>query len=176
MANPTYAIQNIQSNIIAYEELKEYGFCRKAATATANAALGTLPINNAGGDVQLGTVLVSDGSKWNPISNGQATDPSTITEPVAIVIGTDELGGAVGEIDPATGNAKQLPVGDAGGMLLVNGTAIVRKQYLSQGVSGGTATIDQLAAAVEATMVQVKVYDSFEQFDGTYGDETVPQE
>lgn len=172
MANPTYATRKIQSNILAYETLKDYGFCRQAASATANTTVSgfeTYPIDNSAGGLQLGSLVKFETDKWTPLTNAEIIAGGEAT--IGIVIGTDEIGGAMGDVDPATGEPAVFATGDVGGMLLVNGTAMVRGQYLS-GTGAGTPTIAQIKAVVETNMVQVKVVESQEQFDGTYGDVT----
>jgi len=172
MANPTYSTQNIQSNILAFETLKQYGFCRQAASAVANTSADgfpTYPIDNSTGELQLGSIVKFDTDKWTPLTKAEII-AGVADEVIAVVIGTDEIGGAFGDIDPATGNPNAFATGDVGGMLLVNGVAMVRAQYLSGTGSTTAPTVAQIKAVIEDNMVQVKVVEAQDQFDGTYGD------
>jgi hypothetical protein len=96
MANPERATQNIQSNILAYETLKEYGFCRKGASAVANPKTGTFPIDNSAEDLQLGSIVYFDTDKWKPYTIAEVTTGDALGTATAIVIGTNEIGGAQG--------------------------------------------------------------------------------
>lgn len=173
MANPTYATQNIQSNILAYETLKEYGFCRKAATAVANPLTNTFPIDNGGSeDLQLGSIVYFDTDKWKPYTIAEVVAGDALGTATAIVIGTDEIGGAHGDIKPLNSRPDVFALGEVGGMLLTNGIAMVRGSYLAASGTGTQPTFAQFSALIETAMVQVKVYESQDQFDGTYGDVT----
>ena len=154
----TASIQNIQSNILSYEELKEYGFCRKAVGAS-NGGGG---LDNTGSDSVLGTVVVTAdaGVTWTPIA--QAVVTAGTSSEIGVIIGFGNVGEA---IEPVGITATE----DA--VILTNGTAIVRKQYLTE-AEGAPTSVDVLGAFIEANMVQVKAYDSFTEFDGTYSDVT----
>lgn len=158
----TAETQNIQSNILAYEFLKEYGFCRKAV-GTLNGGGG---IDNTGDNVVLGTVVVTadGGVTWAPIA--QAVVTAGTPSEIGVVIGLGNVGEAVDSVPSQIGTTAT-----EAGIVLVNGSAIVRKQYLKV-AEGDPTDVDVLGAFVEANMVQVKAYDSFDEFDGTYSDVT----
>lgn len=169
MANPLSTSTNIQSNILAYEELQPYGFCRLQQE-----------VDNTAGTMKLGSVLArtlgadkETAGAWTEVTATTLTD-GTYDQPIdgstfefAVIIGTDNRGGAfdtAGDDITTTGTDEVL--------LLVRGTAIVRRQYLVyQGAPSGAAD-SALKALVEGYMEQVVVAESQDQFDGTYSDVT----
>lgn len=144
--------QNIQSNILSYETLNEYGFCRKFVKT----------LDNTASDLELGSVVftIDAGASYQPVDDAEVASP--VADAVAIVIGFGDRGEAlVAEGTTATEE----------GILLIQGIAIVRKQYLKL-ATGSTTPKDAIQEYVEAQMVLVNVDESFVEFDGTYNDVT----
>jgi hypothetical protein len=140
-------IQNIQSNIIGYESLVEYGFCRKQVSGLVNTA----------GDLELGTVVFStDGTNYAPLTDAQEATPTATS--VGVIIGFGQQGEAIAP-EGVTATEK--------GLLIVQGVAILRKQYL-KGATGNTLTQDEIAAYLESQTTLINVDDSFVEFTGTY--------
>ena len=143
-------IQNIQSNILSYETLREYGFCREY----------TEGLVNTGDNLELGSVVfTTDGVAWNPVTADEITNKTATG--VGIIIGFGDRGEAI-EAEGTTATEK--------GMLIIQGIAIVRKQYLKG--DGTEPDKDALQAYVEELMTLVNVDESFVEFDGTYNDVT----
>lgn len=178
MANPTYTTQNIQSNILAYEELKEYGFCRKEFT-----------VDNTAGTLRLGSVLyrtVAPDSKtkgdWTEVTatalgDGTLGAAQTTIESLpaasggkvelAVLIGTNNLGEALNTSQADITVAAAVKV-----LLLVRGTAILRKPYLVYQGTQSDANATLLAGYIESLMEQVVVVDAATPFTGAYADST----
>ena len=156
----TASTQNIQSNILAYEDLKEYGFCR-LAVGPLN---GGGALDNTGDNSVLGSVVVTAdaGVTWTPIA--QAVVTAGTPSEIGVIIGLGNLGQAIDSDQDEIGTTAT-----ENAVILVNGTAIVRKEYLSV-AEGAPTDVDVLGAFVEANMVQVKAYAGADQFDGTYSD------
>ena len=138
----------IQSNVIGYESLAEYGFCRKHVGAN---------IVNTGDDVILGTVVfTTDGTTYAPLTDAEEATPAAVG--VGVVIGFGDQGEAI--VPEGTTATEK-------GMILFQGMAIVRKEFLAM-ATGGTLTQDEIAAYLESQTTLINVDDSFVKFDGTY--------
>lgn len=160
--------QNIQSNILAYESLKEYGFCRIQAEVDNSAGtmeLGSVLVAPVAADKTVGTFVEVTGVTATDGSLDEPTDGTSFA--FAIIIGTGNLGEALN-----TSQADITTTGTDDVMLLVRGEAMVRKPYLVYQGTQLSARLDAIVAYIEGYMDQVIVVDSAVPFDGSYGDVT----
>lgn len=148
------SIQNIQSNIIAYESLAEYGFCREYSAA----------IDNSGTAVELGTLVYDLAGVWTPLTNAQVTSTAAVDasgndlsgEKFGVLIGFGAQGEAIAP-EGTTATEK--------GLLIIQGVAILRKEYIKAGTTNDTAKNKTI---IEANTTLINVDDSQAEFTGTY--------
>jgi len=172
MANPTATQTNIQSEILAYEELKEYGYCRVNATfdndpLIAGVGLGTLFARTVDESASL-TVY----GAWAPVPVADLADAATAFAPTAdthvevgIMIGHGKLGLATDEAFTVADATQDI-------VLLVRGAAIVRLPYINYTGTATAASTANITNVIQNNMVGVMPVDSFAPFDGTYSDVT----